>query len=46
MAVLFLIGKGIEKSNVINDLFTKLDGKPNYQMAPDHPLVLYNCEFK
>lgn len=30
MAVLFLIGKGIEKSSVITELFTKFDGKPNY----------------
>lgn len=45
MAVLFLIGKGIEQKSVISDLFNKLDGKPNYQMAPDYPLVLYNCEF-
>jgi tRNA pseudouridine38/39 synthase len=46
MAVLFLIGKGIEQKSVIPDLFNKLDGKPNYQMAPDYPLVLYNCEFE
>ncbi|CAD8060013.1 unnamed protein product [Paramecium sonneborni] len=46
MAVLFLIGKGIEKSNVINELLTKLEGKPNYQMASHYPLVIFDCQFK
>lgn len=46
MAILFLVGKGIEEISIIHELFSKFDGKPNYQMAPGYPLVLYDCEFK
>lgn len=46
MAILFLIGKGEEEMNIIPELLTRFDGKPNYQMAPDYSLVLQSCEYE
>lgn len=48
VAVLFLIGNGLESSNVINALLDvdKTPRKPQYTMAPEIPLVLQSCEFE
>lgn len=43
MAVLFLIGRGDEEPDVIEKLLLKTDGRPNIMMAPDYPLVLWDC---
>ena len=43
MAVLFLIGRGDEEPDVIQKLLLKTDGRPNIMMAPDYPLVLWDC---
>ncbi|NXP41783.1 PUS3 synthase, partial [Leiothrix lutea] len=47
MAVLFLIGQGMESPDVIDELLNveKNPRKPQYSMAVEFPLVLYNCEF-
>ena len=47
VSVLFLIGQGLEDSSVIDELLdvNKNPGKPLYEMADDHPLVLYNCGY-
>ena len=45
--VLFLVGLGREKPDVVDALLdvTKTPRKPQYEMAPDEPLVLWRCEF-
>ncbi|NXK89741.1 PUS3 synthase, partial [Formicarius rufipectus] len=47
MAVLFLIGQGMESPDIINELLDveKNPRKPQYSMAVEFPLVLYDCEF-
>jgi len=46
VAVLFMIGKGKEEPQIICDLLKNLnDGKPQYEMASDVPLILYDCVF-
>ncbi|TIB93859.1 pseudouridine synthase [Wallemia mellicola] len=56
MAVLFLVGCGREKVEIINDLMRVkpddkdpslpvVEGKPLYDMANDLPLCLYDCVF-
>ncbi|XP_077129705.1 tRNA pseudouridine(38/39) synthase [Ranitomeya variabilis] len=47
MGVLFLIGQGKEKPEVIRELLDveKNPCKPQYNMAVEFPLVLYDCEF-
>lgn len=47
MAVLFLVGQGLEPPEVIRDLLDleKFPTKPMYEMADDRPLVLWNCVF-
>lgn len=47
MAILFLVGKGHEKPEIINDLFdfTKYSSRPAYNIANDHPLILYDCYY-
>lgn len=48
IAILFLIGQGLEKPEVITQLFD-IDanpGKPQYEMADDKPLVLWDCDFR
>ncbi|KAL6451250.1 DEG1 tRNA pseudouridine(38/39) synthase [Candida maltosa Xu316] len=47
VAMLFCIGQGLEKPDLIRDLLdmTKFPTKPQYEMANDIPLVLYDCEF-
>ncbi|CAK4697751.1 hypothetical protein LEN26_014406 [Aphanomyces euteiches] len=46
-AVLFLVGKGNEDPSIISTLLDieKTPRKPQYEMAPDLPLVLHDCAF-
>jgi tRNA pseudouridine38/39 synthase len=47
MSILFLIGQKLESPSIIDSLLdiTKTPAKPNYEMASEVPLVLYDCEF-
>ncbi|XP_042491873.1 tRNA pseudouridine(38/39) synthase isoform X3 [Macadamia integrifolia] len=47
VAVLFMIGEGLESPSVIDILLdtSKTLRKPQYVMAPELPLILYSCEF-
>ena len=47
VAILFLIGQGLEKAPVISELLDvkKNPTRPAYQMASDTPLVLWDCIF-
>ena len=47
VAVLFLVGQGLEKPSVVADMLdvTKTPTKPHYDMADDAPLVLWDCIF-
>ncbi|KAK9053762.1 hypothetical protein SSX86_024836 [Deinandra increscens subsp. villosa] len=48
VAVLFLVGQGLESPDVIDVLLDvdKTPRKPQYKMAPEIPLVLQSCEFE
>lgn len=48
MSVLFLVGQGFEQPEIIKDLLNieMVSSKPDFPMASDLPLVLYDCEFK
>ncbi|KAI7872446.1 pseudouridine synthase [Spinellus fusiger] len=48
MSVLFLIGQGLETPEVIHQLMDieTCDAKPEYPMASDLPLVLYDSEYE
>ncbi|KAG1471151.1 hypothetical protein G6F56_002289 [Rhizopus delemar] len=48
MSVMFLVGQGLEPPETIRDLLDaeKVPSKPDFPMASDLPLVLYDCEFK
>ncbi|GLT77266.1 hypothetical protein SLA2020_488680 [Shorea laevis] len=48
VAVLFMIGEGLESIDVVDTLLDteKTPRKPQYAMAPELPLVLHSCEFK
>lgn len=48
MAILFLIGQGMEKPDIIDELLNveKNPQKPQYSMAVEFPLVLYDCKFE
>ncbi|XP_054853842.1 tRNA pseudouridine(38/39) synthase isoform X2 [Eublepharis macularius] len=48
MAILFLIGQRMEKPEIIDELLDIENNprKPQYSMAVEFPLVLYNCEFE
>ncbi|KAK9748699.1 hypothetical protein RND81_02G074300 [Saponaria officinalis] len=48
VAVLFMIGQGLESEEIIDVLLDieKTPKKPQYIMAPEMPLVLHSCEFK
>ncbi|XP_043698137.1 tRNA pseudouridine(38/39) synthase isoform X1 [Telopea speciosissima] len=48
VAVLFMIGQGLESPSVIDILLdtSKTPRKPQYTMAPELPLILYSCEFR
>lgn len=47
VAILFLIGQGLEKASVITELLDvkKNPRRPIYEMASDTPLVLWDCIF-
>ncbi|EJT71917.1 tRNA-pseudouridine synthase [Gaeumannomyces tritici R3-111a-1] len=47
VAVLFLVGQGLEKPSVVADLLdvSRYPGRPNYHLASDAPLVLWDCLF-
>ncbi|KAI5970289.1 DEG1 [Candida margitis] len=47
VAILFLVGQHLEKPEIVLELMdiTKYPTKPQYEMANDIPLVLYDCEF-
>ena len=47
VSVLFMIGNGLEPPSVITDLcdIERFPGKPSYQLAPEHPLVLHDCGY-
>jgi len=47
MAILFLVGRKLEEPEIIRDLLDveKFPNKPEYEMAYDVPLVLYDCVF-
>ncbi|TFB04384.1 tRNA pseudouridine [Trichoderma ghanense] len=47
VAVLFLVGQGLEKPSVVSELLDvdKNPRRPNYVMADEVPLVLWDCIF-
>ena len=47
VGILFLIGQGLEQPSLVDDLLDvkKNPCKPQYEMADDAPLVLWNCIF-
>jgi len=47
MAILFLVGQRLEDPEIVRDLLDieKYPAKPEYEMAHDVPLVLYDCRF-
>ncbi|KAK7408227.1 pseudouridine synthase deg1 [Neonectria punicea] len=47
VAVLFLVGQRLEKPEVVSELLDTVTNpsKPNYTMADDAPLVLWDCIF-
>ncbi|ONL98529.1 tRNA pseudouridine synthase [Zea mays] len=47
VAVLFLIGQGLESPSVVDSLLDimKTSRKPQYKMAPELPLILQSCLF-
>lgn len=47
MAILFLVGQGLEKPEVVRDMLDMdlFPTKPMYEMADDRPLVLWDCVF-
>ncbi|XP_048368834.1 tRNA pseudouridine(38/39) synthase [Sphaerodactylus townsendi] len=48
MAILFLIGQRMEKPEIIDELMDIENNprKPQYSMAVEFPLVLFDCEFE
>jgi tRNA pseudouridine38/39 synthase len=48
MALLFMVGQGMEEPSIITKMLNPSDdaGKPNYEMAPDAPLVLMECGYE
>ncbi|KAE9457478.1 hypothetical protein C3L33_10628, partial [Rhododendron williamsianum] len=48
VAVLFLIGQGLESPNVVDALLDvdRTPRKPQYRIAPEIPLVLQSCKFE
>ncbi|CAO3598183.1 unnamed protein product [Absidia cylindrospora] len=47
MSVLFLVGQQLEPPTIIKDLLdiSQYTSRPDYPMASDLPLILYDCEF-
>ncbi|ORY98598.1 pseudouridine synthase [Syncephalastrum racemosum] len=48
MSILFLVGQGLEKPEVVSELLdvSKVESRPDYPMASELPLLLYECEFE
>jgi tRNA pseudouridine38/39 synthase len=48
IGVLFLIGQGLEKPEIVKDLLNidLYSTKPVYEMGSDLPLILYDCSFE
>lgn len=46
MEVLFLVGRGLEKPSVVQELLVRGDCKPTYPLADGTPLVLWDCGFE
>jgi hypothetical protein len=48
VSVLFLIGNGFEKEEIIKDMLDieNYKNKPSYEMASENPLILYDCGFE
>lgn len=46
-AILFLVGQGFEPPSIVDDLLdiSKTTARPQYEMADDAPLVLWDCIF-
>ena len=47
MSVLFHVGRGLEKPSIVRDLLDieQMPARPEFLMASDLPLVLYQCDF-
>ncbi|KAJ2063261.1 pseudouridine synthase deg1 [Coemansia sp. S146] len=47
MAILFHVGQGLEEPSIVDKMLDveNMDGKPEYEMACDVPLVLADCAF-
>ncbi len=47
VAILFLVGQGLESPSVVDDLLdiSKTPARPQYEIADDAPLVLWDCIF-
>ena len=47
VSILFLIGQGREEPSIVKKMLDieKYPRKPQYAIAPDHPLVLHDCRF-
>ncbi len=47
VAILFLVGQGLEKPSLVKELLdvTTNPRRPQYEMASDKPLVLWDCTF-
>lgn len=47
VAILFLVGQGLEPPSIVDDLLdiSKTPARPQYEMADDAPLVLWDCIF-
>lgn len=46
MSVLLLIGEGKEDASVISQLLDPNQPKPQYPLASDLPLVLFECDYE
>jgi tRNA pseudouridine38/39 synthase len=47
MAILFMVGKGLEEPSIVSQLLDVSCGKgrPTYLMAPERPLCLFDTTF-
>ena len=47
VAIIFLVGQGLEPPSLVDDLLdiSKTPARPQYEMADDAPLVLWDCIF-
>lgn len=47
MSILFLVGQRLEEPTIVKDLLNieKIPSRPDYPMASELPLLLYECEF-